>query len=101
MAKQVIFYLTSNHYVIKINIVFIKRFLRFTGMIVFLNKQDLLEQKIKSGAKISNYFPEYKTYKLSNEDIIPNMDLEFLRARCFIRQALMVKLNLIQIKSCL
>lgn len=69
-------------------------------MMVFLNKQDLLEEKIKSGAQISNYFPEYKTYKLPKDEIISNMDFEFLRARSFIRQALVVKFSLIKIKSC-
>ena len=37
-------------------------------MIMFLNKQDLLKQKVTEGRfKIENYFPEYSDYKTNSE----------------------------------
>lgn len=39
------------------------RFLASAGIIVFLNKQDIMEQKILSGKNIGTYFPEYETFK--------------------------------------
>ncbi|XP_076330383.1 guanine nucleotide-binding protein G(s) subunit alpha-like isoform X2 [Tachypleus tridentatus] len=41
------------------------RFLRECGFILFFNKQDLLKEKIASGTKIVEYFPEFNTYNLS------------------------------------
>ncbi|XP_041479834.1 guanine nucleotide-binding protein G(s) subunit alpha-like [Lytechinus variegatus] len=39
------------------------RFLKETSVIVFLNKQDILADKIRSGrTKMSHYFPEYDEY---------------------------------------
>ncbi|PNF43019.1 hypothetical protein B7P43_G09577 [Cryptotermes secundus] len=42
------------------------RFLHDTGMIVFLNKQDMLKEKVESGKSIATYFPEYITYEMSS-----------------------------------
>ncbi|RZC43030.1 G-alpha and/or Arf domain containing protein [Asbolus verrucosus] len=42
------------------------RFLRSAGMIVFLNKQDLLRRKIEQGRKIDKYFPEFNDFTESN-----------------------------------
>ncbi len=39
------------------------RYFRHSGIIVFLNKQDILAEKIKKGADIGKYFPEYKAFK--------------------------------------
>jgi hypothetical protein len=43
------------------------RFLRDAGVIVFLNKQDMLKEKIESGKSIAPYFPEYKKYQMSSK----------------------------------
>lgn len=69
------------------------RFLRDAGFILFLNKQDILKEKIAAGARIEDYFPEYADYRSqrtsasgrrpsSRED---NFSDEYIRARCFIR----------------
>lgn len=44
-------------------IVTVFRWLRTISIILFLNKQDLLAEKVKAGkSKIEDYFPEYATY---------------------------------------
>lgn len=59
------------------------RFLEDAGVIVFLNKQDMLKEKIKSGKSIAPYFPEYKKYQMSSKD--GDGSDEYIRTRCFIR----------------
>lgn len=59
-----------------------------SGFIIFLNKQDLLRDKIDSGKRIQNYFPEYENFQISEKDGNP-FD-EFDRTRCFIRHKFMV-----------
>ncbi|XP_054710824.1 guanine nucleotide-binding protein G(olf) subunit alpha-like [Uloborus diversus] len=56
------------------------RFLKESGFILFLNKQDQLQEKIERGAKIEDYFSEYKDY-------IPNdtVSNEYEKARSFIK----------------
>ena len=59
------------------------KYLRDSGFILFLNKQDILKEKIQRGDKIQDYFPEYSTYKPnSNDDGIQD---EYIKVRCFIR----------------
>jgi hypothetical protein len=36
-------------------------------MIVFLNKQDMLKEKVESGKSIANYFPEYNMYEMNSK----------------------------------
>jgi len=43
------------------------RFLRDAGVIVFLNKQDMLKEKVESGKSIAPYFPEYNKYQMSSK----------------------------------
>ena len=44
------------------------RWLRNVSVIMFLNKQDLLRQKVLEGRfKIESYFPEYSTYQTSQD----------------------------------
>jgi len=44
------------------------RWLRNVSVIMFLNKQDLLKQKVTEGRfKIENYFPDYSNYKTNSE----------------------------------
>lgn len=65
------------------------RWLRTISVILFLNKQDLLEEKIRSGkSKLDDYFPEYVHYILPPEaqpEIDQGADKEFTRAKYFIR----------------
>ncbi|GIY14759.1 guanine nucleotide-binding protein G(s) subunit alpha [Caerostris darwini] len=57
------------------------RFLKESGFILFLNKQDQLQDKIKRGARIQDNFPEYLEYIPPDE----NVRTEYEKARCFIR----------------
>ena len=65
------------------------RWLRTISVILFLNKQDLLEEKIKSGkTKLEDYFPEFVHYTVPPEaspEIDAGADREFTRAKYFIR----------------
>lgn len=46
-------------------LLFCFRWLRIISIILFLNKQDLLAEKVKAGkSKIEDYFPEYKRYQI-------------------------------------
>ncbi|XP_050669259.1 guanine nucleotide-binding protein G(f) subunit alpha isoform X2 [Leptidea sinapis] len=54
------------------------RFLLEAGVIVFLNKQDLLESKISQGKSIAPYFPQYSTFNDSGD--------EYTRTKLFIRK---------------
>lgn len=65
------------------------RWLRTISVILFLNKQDLLEDKIKSGkSRLEDYFPEFVHYMVPPEaqpEIDGGADREFTRAKYFIR----------------
>lgn len=65
------------------------RWLRTISVILFLNKQDLLEEKIKSGkSKLEEYFPEFVHYMVppeAQQEIDQGADREFTRAKYFIR----------------
>ena len=65
------------------------RWLRTISVILFLNKQDLLEGKIRSGkSKLEDYFPEFAQYMIPPEaqpEIDQGADREFTRAKYFIR----------------
>lgn len=41
------------------------RWLRTISVILFLNKQDLLAEKIKTGRRLEDYFPEFSRYVVS------------------------------------
>ncbi|KAG8195259.1 hypothetical protein JTE90_028410 [Oedothorax gibbosus] len=58
------------------------RFLKDSGFILFLNKQDKLKEKIEMGAKLSDHFPAYLEYTSNDAD---NITSEYEKARCFIR----------------
>ncbi|XP_052757041.1 guanine nucleotide-binding protein G(f) subunit alpha [Galleria mellonella] len=57
--------------------VWLSRFLLRAGLIVFLNKQDLLQHKISQGRCIGDYFPEYHEFEASGD--------EYNRTKLFIR----------------
>ncbi|XP_014665617.1 PREDICTED: guanine nucleotide-binding protein G(s) subunit alpha-like [Priapulus caudatus] len=63
------------------------RWLRTISVILFLNKQDLLAEKIKSGkTKLEDYFPDFSNYKTPPDaSSDPGDDAEFIRAKYFIR----------------
>lgn len=50
------------------------RWLVKTSVILFLNKFDLLEEKLRAGqSRIEDYFPEYATYQMTNGNIQPGL----------------------------
>ncbi|XP_047038477.1 guanine nucleotide-binding protein G(f) subunit alpha-like [Helicoverpa zea] len=53
------------------------RFLLEAGLILFLNKQDILEHKISQGRSIAPYFPEYERFNAQGD--------EYTRTKMFIR----------------
>ncbi|KAM9489200.1 guanine nucleotide binding protein (G protein), alpha activating activity polypeptide, olfactory type 2 isoform 2-T2 [Clarias gariepinus] len=63
------------------------RWLRTISVILFLNKQDMLAEKVLAGkSKIEDYFPEYAQYTIPNEATPePGEDPRVTRAKYFIR----------------
>lgn len=63
------------------------RWLRNISVILFLNKQDLLAEKVKAGkSKIETYFEEFARYVTPVDAVIePGDDAEVVRAKYFIR----------------
>uniref|UniRef100_A0A0N5A8R2 Guanine nucleotide-binding protein G(s) subunit alpha n=1 Tax=Syphacia muris TaxID=451379 RepID=A0A0N5A8R2_9BILA len=63
------------------------RWLKTISVILFLNKQDLLEEKIKSRRHpLEAYFPEFANYQLPNDaSVEASDDLEVVKAKYFIR----------------
>ncbi|KAM3955433.1 LOW QUALITY PROTEIN: G protein alpha subunit f [Aphomia sociella] len=57
--------------------VWLSRFLLQAGLIVFLNKQDILQSKISQGRCIGDYFPDYHQYEAPGD--------EYNRTKLFIR----------------
>uniref|UniRef100_A0A7N6BI51 GNAS complex locus n=1 Tax=Anabas testudineus TaxID=64144 RepID=A0A7N6BI51_ANATE len=63
------------------------RFLKTISVILFLNKQDVLADKILAGkSKLEDYFPEYNNYQVP-PDAVPDTDEDpkVIRAKFFIR----------------
>lgn len=74
------------------------RYLCSAGVIVFLNKQDIMEQKIREGKSIGEHFPEYHSYMLPfKADDLQN---ECKRTRSFIHNKLLVNINNIMFYLC-
>ncbi|XP_009584192.1 PREDICTED: guanine nucleotide-binding protein G(olf) subunit alpha, partial [Fulmarus glacialis] len=68
------------------------RWLRTISIILFLNKQDMLAEKVLAGkSKIEDYFPEYVHYTVP-EDATPDAgeDPKVTRAKFFIRDEFLV-----------
>lgn len=63
------------------------RWLRTISIILFLNKQDILEEKIKAGrSKLETYFPDYAEYQTPPDAVHDAADHnEVVRAKYFIR----------------
>ena len=53
-------------------------FFQETNVILFLNKKDVLEEKLKAGKKISRYFPDFPGPDGSYEEAIKFFKKEFL-----------------------
>ncbi|KAI3355001.1 hypothetical protein L3Q82_004802 [Scortum barcoo] len=71
------------------------RFLKTISVILFLNKQDVLADKILAGkSKLEDYFPEYNNYQVPAE-AVPDADEDprVTRAKFFIRDEFLVKTN--------
>ena len=73
------------------------RWLRQISIILFLNKMDLLSEKVLAGrSKIEEFFPEYANYQLPNDARNDdNSPSEVLRAKYFIRDLFLVSSLLI------
>lgn len=62
--------------------------MRNAGLIVFLNKQDILERKIKQGRKLEKYFPEFSNFMVKQTSEDPNFEYE--RAKLFMEKKIKV-----------
>lgn len=65
--------------------VWFSRFLRQSGFILFFNKQDVLEEKIKNGRKLEMTYPDFENYSLPSSEHGDNTN-DYHRARCFIKE---------------
>jgi len=67
-------------------------------VILFLNKQDLLAEKIKAGKhKLEDYFPEFARYQTPVEPGVvadPSEPPDVIRAKYFIRDEFLVSILL-------
>lgn len=65
------------------------RFLVDSGFILFLNKQDVLREKINQGCRLDDYFPEFVDYDCSPSDCSASTSQvqldSYSKARSFIR----------------
>lgn len=47
------------------------RWLRTISVILFLNKQDVLEEKVKAGrSRLQDYFPEFENYRIPQDGMM-------------------------------
>lgn len=69
------------------------RFVREAGLIVFLNKQDLLKKKIlEHQRKLETYFPDYVKYTPSKKDEWDGRD-EYEKAKLYMRHKVLVRFS--------
>jgi len=75
---------------------FPRRWLRTISVILFLNKQDLLAEKVKAGKhKLEDYFPEFARYQTPVEPGMaadPSEIPDVIRAKYFIRDEFLVSI---------
>lgn len=71
------------------------RWLKNISTILFLNKLDLLTEKILAGrSKLEDFFPDFTNYQIPADPTVPkvpNEPLEVTRAKYFIRDEFLVK----------
>lgn len=60
------------------------RFLRDSGFILFLNKQDVLREKIEKGIKLEDHFPDFESYQTKESEGTEGD--EYIKARSFIKE---------------
>lgn len=76
---------------------FRSRWLRTISVILFLNKQDLLAEKVKAGKhKLEDYFPEFARYQTPVEPGVvadPSEPPDVIRAKYFIRDEFLVSIS--------
>lgn len=72
---------------------FIRRWLRTISVILFLNKQDLLAEKVLAGkSRLEEYFAEYSRYTTPPDAVPDSRDHpEVARAKYFIRDEFLVR----------
>uniref|UniRef100_A0A669EJD3 Guanine nucleotide-binding protein G(s) subunit alpha n=1 Tax=Oreochromis niloticus TaxID=8128 RepID=A0A669EJD3_ORENI len=77
----------EKHVILFQSLVFLLRWLRTISVILFLNKQDLLAEKVLAGkSKIEEYFPEFARYTTPDDATPePGEDPRVTRAKYFIR----------------
>ena len=76
--------------------VWTNRFLQNVSIILFLNKQDILRERIVAGKfRLEDYFPEYYRYKIQDKVLrdCPGEEPEFVRAKYFIRDEFLKKVS--------
>lgn len=62
------------------------RWLRNVSIILFLNKQDILQEKLEKGKRIEDYFPDFSTYRPPEQaQKEPSETDLFFRAKFFFR----------------
>jgi guanine nucleotide-binding protein subunit alpha, other len=64
------------------------RYLRDSGVILFLNKQDVLERKLQEGQRLEKFFEHFSPFDTKEETIEEYID----RARAYIRDLFLVNL---------
>ncbi|CAG0916223.1 unnamed protein product [Notodromas monacha] len=68
-------------------------YLSTSGFILFLNKQDILKEKISRdrGESLLSHYPEFRDYRPNSKDLVGDEDFVYLRARAFIRDKFLNK----------
>lgn len=76
-------------------IYFSSRWLRTISVILFLNKQDLLAEKVRAGkSRLSDYFADFTRYSTPGDACAePGEEPEVVRAKYFIRDEFLVSLK--------
>lgn len=70
------------------------RFLRESGFIIFLNKQDILREKIERGSRIEDFFPDFINYNppalsVNASSDVSETEAKYQKVRSFIRDKFM------------
>ncbi|KAF3815914.1 hypothetical protein GH733_016159 [Mirounga leonina] len=85
--KMAVFFFSASNSYVTGTVMYSWMWLRTISIILFLNKQDMLAEKVLAGkSKIEDYFPEYANYTVP-EDATPDAgeDPKVTRAKFFIR----------------
>lgn len=87
---------SDRRYIVTCRYLFSHRWLRTISVILFLNKQDLLAEKVKAGKhKLEDYFPEFARYQTPVEPGMaadPAEIPDVIRAKYFIRDEFLVSI---------